>query len=227
MSRRVDLDRAAVLTNVLSNVLLLVTAGLSLLIAVGAVLRAGCRRPPAVAACDWLIVPGHALEAGEPSRDFRARLDRVLALAGVLPDARILVLGGVVTGQVKSEAQAGADYLAARGVAPARITGEALSRHTLENFQQALPLLTPQGRQTLVLVTNRYHLARAVTMARNLGLRVQPCPAEARVRAGLLRPWLVLWEAYLLHWYHTGRLYAQLMGNHGMLFRVSRRPGRD
>ena len=227
MSRRVDWDDAALLTNLLSNALIVVTAGLSLLTVLGIVLRDGCRRTPRIAACDWLIVPGHALEAGDPSADFRARLERALGLAHSLPRARILVLGGVVPGQVKSEAQAGTEYLVARGVAVGRIAGEATSRHTLENFQRALPLLAQRQQQTLVLVTNRYHLARAATMARNLGLQVELCPAEARPWPGLLRVWSVLWESYLLHWYHTGRLYAQLTGNHGMLERVSRRPGRE
>lgn len=227
MSQRVDWDHAALLTNLLSTALILVTAGLSLLGVTAGVVRAGCGRVPRMTACDWLIVPGHALDAGAPSRDFRARLDRALTLAQALPRARILILGGVVAGQVESEAQAGRAYLVARGIATERIIGEAASRHTLENFQQALPLLAAQGRPALVLVTNRYHLARATTMARNLGLRVEPCPAEAQVRPGLLRPGSVLWEAYLLHWYHTGRLYARLTGNHAMLRRVSRRPGRE
>lgn len=226
-SRRVDWDRHALQTNLLANAVILLTGCVSLLATVALVVRRGSpavRRPPA---CDWIIVPGHALEADAPSGDFRARLDRALALARAEPAARILVLGGLVPGQVCSEAEAGGAYLRARGIAADRITLEDASRHTLENFQRALGLLGDTGDEALVLVTNRYHLARAATMAANLGLRCTPCPAEARWKP---RPRLaarIAWEAYLLHWYHVGRLFARLTGNQGMLDRVSRRPRID
>ncbi len=223
MSQRVDWDRHALQTNLLANAVVLVSAGLILLVVGAVVLGRGSRTPPLPADCEWIIVPGHALAAGQPSADFRARLARAHQLAVAAPRARVLLLGGVVPGQTRSEAAAGADWLRERGIAAERLVCEDTSRHTLENFQRACALIgAPQGR--LVLVTNRYHLARAATMARNLGLPATLCPAESERLRALARPWRVLWEAYLLHWYHTGRIYARLTGNQGMLARVSRTP---
>ena len=223
MSARVDWDRHALQTNLLANAVVLLSAGLTLVTAIVAVLRRGAATPAPPAACDSIIVPGHALVQGHPSADFRARLERARCLAAAAPGARLLLLGGVVPGQVRSEAAAGAAWLVERGVPAARIVCEDTSRHTLENFQRAC-MLIGGAAERLVLVTNRYHLARAATMARNLGLAVTLCPAEAQRLPALLRPGRVLWEAYLLHWYHTGRVYARLTRNRGMLDRVSRGP---
>lgn len=222
-SGRFRWDRQALQTNLLANTALLLSAGGTFLFALATVLRHSATRQPAMARCDCIIVPGHGLEAGRPSADFRARLDRALDLARRYPAARIVLLGGVTPGQPHSEAAAGRGHLLARGIADGRILCEETSRHTLENFQNALPLLSGYPGDARALVTNRYHLARCLVMARNLGIEVAPCPAERGRRPGPERWRRFLWEAYLLHWYHAGRLYARWTGNQGMLGRVYRR----
>lgn len=72
-----------------------------------------------------------------------------------------------------------------------------------------------------MLVSNRYHLARCLLMARNLGLPVAGAPAEPARRPSWRLPWQLLWEAYLVHWYLAGWAYASFLGNRAMLERVS------
>lgn len=227
MDGRTDFDAHALLTNLMANAIIVLTLSLTVWPCLFKLIRFGIipfRYPDRYS---WIIVPGHVLESGRPSADFRSRLDRAADLARRAPEARILVLGGVAPGQPHSEATAGREYLDSRAIARERILLEHTSRNTLENFQCAVPMLREHRGEGLVLVTNRYHLARSETLARNLGLKTVLCPAESGRVAGLLGVRRILWEAYLLHWYHVGRIYAVLTGNKAMLTRISDRESAD
>ena len=219
---REGVDLQALLTNAIGNLVLLVTGGMTYGLAVARVWRTGRRPVRTPQRCDWLVVPGHALEAGRPSREFRTRLGRAARLARRHPEANLLLLGGLTPGERRSEARAGLACLVAAGIAPERVFLEEDSRNTLENFQNALRWLDTGTERTWVMVTSRYHLARAATMARNLGLDVHPYPADPhwRLTGRLLAR--IGWEAYLLHWYQSGRLFARLTCNRAMLERVQR-----
>lgn len=227
MGGRIDLDTHALLTNLMANAIIIVTLSLSLWPCLARLIRLGTipfRHPDRYS---WIIVPGHILESGRPSADFRSRLDRAADLARRAPDAHILILGGIAPGQPHSEAAAGRDYLVTLAIAQERILLERTSRNTLENFQCAVPMLREYCGEGLVLVTNRYHLARSETLARNLGLRTVLCPAEVDRMPELLRIGRILWETYLLHWYHVGRIYAVMTDNKAMLTRISDRGNTD
>lgn len=220
MGRRIDLDTHALLTNLMANAIIVLTLSLSLWPCLARLIRLGSIPFGYPGRYSWIIVPGHSLESGQPSTDFRARLDRAADLAHRVPDARILILGGIAPGQPRSEAAAGRDYLVTQSIAQERIHLEHASRNTLENFQCAVSTLRGHCGKGLVLVTNRYHLARSEILARNLGLRTEPCPAEIDRMPQLLGIRRILWETYLLHWYHVGRIYAVLTGNKAMLSRI-------
>lgn len=199
------------------------TLGLSLAAALWQVLRIARSAPsdpgePARQA----VVLGTKLADGQPGHAFRARLDRVLALAARLPGLEVVVLGGATAPGAPSEAVAGRRYLLAAGLAPGRIVTEARSRHTLENLREFRAAFRPAASSgpPVLLVTSRTHLARALLMARGLGLPALPCAAEA----GRLPPreWRRLpAEAFLLHWYVVGRSFARMTGNRRMLARIS------
>lgn len=54
---------------------------------------------------------------------------------------------------------------------------EPRSRNTRENFLEARALLTSAGISHALLVTEPYHMPRALLLARRAGLRVDPSPA--------------------------------------------------
>jgi uncharacterized SAM-binding protein YcdF (DUF218 family) len=199
-------------------VVILGSFGLTLLAALIAITRCAWRTPSAAAHCDRVIVLGHRLEPdGRPSVRYRQRLDRAAALLEASPTATVDLLGGRAIGCAVSEAEAGANYLMARGICPRRIRSEDRSRHTLENLQFYRATLPPATAGAIVLVTCRFHLARAGMMAR--GLRVRHCLCAAEDRPGLC--WPMLLEAFLIHWYVTGRTVARWTGNRRMLARIS------
>jgi uncharacterized SAM-binding protein YcdF (DUF218 family) len=111
------------------------------------------------------------------------------------PGARgplLIVSGGKGDDEVRSEAAAMADYLAARTVPAAAIVLEDQSRNTEENLRFSKAImdgLRPGSRCTIV--TSDFHAFRAAMLARRLGVDGQV--AGARV-AGYYRPGALLRE---------------------------------
>ncbi len=164
-----------------------------------------------------MAVLGKQLDQQEQlSADYRQRLDRVRMLFFTQGQADILVIGGGVS-ENHSEAAVGAAYLLAAGIEEKYIQKEELSLNTLENFRHARPWF---ARHPLALViSNRYHLLRVLTMAQGLGLDIRPCAAEADCQLWNKIPRLML-EAFFLHWYWSGRLFAELTNNRRMLEKI-------
>lgn len=211
------LGRGGLVTLACAGVAAVLTLGVAPLLAMLAVWR-GARRAPLLppAAPERILVLGHRLEGAAPSAVFAARLARGLALAAAFPAARVVVLGGRGRAGVPSEAEAGRDWLVARGLDPARIALETASRHTLENLANHRALFGAGAAEALV--TSRLHLHRALLMARGLGLRPMPVAAEERARADLAR---LAAEGFRVHWYLTGRALAVLLRRRAWLARIS------
>lgn len=217
--RAIGVDGLAMLA--VSNLVLLSCMGLSLLLALYAVLRAAITTPAQTPVSHWILVPGVRLRADQPVTDFTQRLMRSLLLFSCEKNHRLILLGGWTQGSSISEAAAGQGYLVQRGVPESSIILEQRSLHTLENFLFARQLMEDapeQGR--CVIITNRYHLARCTSMAAYIGIEHVVCAAEASFEMSIRNLGLVLREAYLLHWYYVGRCWARITMNRAMLARL-------
>lgn len=137
----------------------------------------------------WILVPGAGLRGDQLSLTLMTRLDAALLLHRAHPEARVVVSGGQGPDELIPEAQAMAAYLAQHGVPPEQIFEERRSTSTLENMAFSKALMARAGWQpdaVVAVVTSRYHLYRAQSMARAQGLRAVSVPAEvpASVWAG-------------------------------------------
>ena len=72
-----------------------------------------------------------------------------------------------------------------------------------------------------VLVSRRYHLARAQALARGLGLQPVLCAAEERLGRDPWTCWRLVLEAYYLHWYAVGKTWSRWTGNRHSLARIT------
>lgn len=205
----------------LSNLVIVASAGLLWLVLLRRVHGVARRTPCLPAPAGHLLVLGMRLKGGEVAAGYAARLDRAAALMAVNPACKALLLGGTTDAGPHSEALAGQRYLAARGVAPARLLLEDRSRHTLENLREARQLLAAGNFDPPLLVTSRYHLARSAAIAEGLGLPHRLCAAEPELNLDAPTMLRLLKESYHLHWYYTGKLWARLTGNRKMLARIS------
>lgn len=129
------------------------------------------------------IVLGASLWNDRPSPGLRERLDLALTLyeAGVY--SRIIVTGGLDAGGATiTEAEGMRNYLVENGVPADVIKLEDASRSTYENLKYAQRIMDEENWRTAVIVTHRYHGARAADIAAALGYeQVQVGAADTKV----------------------------------------------
>lgn len=122
---------------------------------------------------------------GHPSSFLSARLDLGRRLFELGKVERLLVSGDGVRPDY-DEPAAMIDYLTAAGVPAEAIMAD---RAGLDTYDSCLRAKTVYGCRELIIVTQTYHLARAVGIARHLGL-VAHGVGDRTVRRHR-RPWLI------------------------------------
>ena len=171
------------------------------------------------------LVFGKRLQHGQPDRDYRLRLERAAELAASDPHQPILLLGGVRRPGEISEAAAGGRYLSplfASAQSRTELILEDRSRDTLANLRHARELLAAQNQPApVLLISNRYHLARCALIATSLGLQHSLCAAEPEWRYHPSNLIQLLREAFFILWFTTGKAWVHLTRNRRMLARIT------
>jgi len=138
----------------------------------------------AVPAADVCIVPGaHVYEDGRLSVVLRDRLDRAFALFRAGGTPRLLLSGdhGPCAG---GEVLAMRTYLLGRGVPRDAMLCDYGGYDTYHSMVRARRLF---GVKRCVIVTQRFHLSRALYLARETGLDARGAPADMRTYRYRLR----------------------------------------
>jgi len=131
----------------------------------------------------YAIVPGNNVSPdGRPSPELAARLETALALYRAGRAGKLIMSGRVREGY--DEPHAMAAWLEARGVPPVDLVVDEGGHRTAATMADAAAL----GVRSAHVVTQGYHLPRALHFARNAGIEALGVPAPAR-RAGRL-DWL-------------------------------------
>jgi len=131
----------------------------------------------------------------------------------------IFILGGITDDTDISESKAGGIFLEKNGVPSKNIVLEESSRNTLENLKQ-FKLSSAVKNTNYILVSNQYHLSRAVVMANGFNLQVTPCSAEKELKFSMMFIINILIEAFHLHWYLVGKYFAKITNNKRMLSKI-------
>ncbi|MBE7211338.1 MAG: YdcF family protein [Gluconacetobacter diazotrophicus] len=119
---------------------------------------------------DLAVVLGNAVGAdGRPSPRLRARLEAAWRLYRSGTVRRVLVSGGIEAAGSRDEAAVMAAYLRDRGVPGTAILLDHAGRTTLDTARNALAVVGPHAG--IVVVSQWYHLPRAVLILRRLGAR--------------------------------------------------------
>ncbi|MDQ3443803.1 MAG: YdcF family protein [Chloroflexota bacterium] len=118
---------------------------------------------------DAIVVLGAAQYNGRPSEVFRARLDHALNLyqEGYAP--LIVLTGGKQPGDAYTEAETGEQYLLDRGVPASSLRFENQGRDTWQSMRGVAEVLDGSGAESLLIVSDGFHLLRSELMARELG----------------------------------------------------------
>ncbi len=138
------------------------------------------KRAPSFADGDLLLVPGYRLHGDEIPLAYARRLRRARRLWG--PSRRLLLSGLAAYPHAQSEALAGYGYLRDLGLpGDAVVELDVVAGDTEENLRQAQ--LRAGAAESLVIISNRWHLARCALLARQLGIPAKLCAAERRWRS--------------------------------------------
>ncbi|WP_395947773.1 YdcF family protein [Bacillus sp. X1(2014)] len=136
---------------------------------------------------DYLIVLGARVKGTVPSLAFASRINAAAEYLKRNKETIVIASGGKGPGEDISEAESIKRELVDQGISEDRIILEDQSTDTYENINFSKKLI-PKGDRLGLVVTNNFHLYRAVSIARDYGLTVQGLPAET--------PWIAVPKSY-------------------------------
>ena len=120
------------------------------------------------AGLDYIIVLGAQVYESGPSAVLKFRLDKAIEYLEENPDPLCVVSGGQGYNEPFSESLGMAQYLEEHGISENRIILESESLTTKENISNSRKLI--EEHSSVGVVTNNFHVFRAVWTAKNQGL---------------------------------------------------------
>ena len=103
-----------------------------------------------------------------PSIVLQYRLDKAIEYLNDNPDTICIVSGGQGCNEPCTEAQGMAEYLEKKGIPEARILLETESTTTVQNISNSMQYIGEGA--TIGIITNNFHVFRAMQIAKKLGL---------------------------------------------------------
>jgi len=213
------IDTDGYLMLLLSALTLTATAGISYFICLRKIYLPAKHTKPHCEDDVVVCVLGKKLLNNKPDDEYLLRLKRAKQLLEKDQKSDVILLGGKTGRASISEAYAGKEFLLMHNIPESRIYLEQESQNTLENILNATEFLEEKNKK-IVVVSNRYHLARAKRLAQGLGVQVEPCAAEEFLELNLAMVTKLALEALHVHWYLVGRYYAHATNNKRMIERV-------
>lgn len=155
-----------------TSVLIVLMVGLCIFAMIeGLILLYGNHKPKVKA--DYLIVLGAQVRGTRLTKSLRYRLDAAIAYLKKNPNTKVIVSGGQGPREDITEAKAMKRYLISKGIHENSIIMEEKSTNTYENLMFSKRFMKDNGdHQNIVIVTNKFHLYRAVSIGKKQGLLV-------------------------------------------------------
>ncbi|MDF2743879.1 MAG: hypothetical protein K0S88_5256 [Actinomycetia bacterium] len=131
---------------------------------------------------DAIVVLGAAQYDGRPSAIYEARLEHAVELWRGQVAPILVFTGGKEQGDRFTEGGSGARWARQRGVPAEAVLVEERSRTTYQNLAGAMQLLEgrdpDRDRHRIVVVSDPFHMFRAVKQAADLGMDAYPSPTR-------------------------------------------------
>ena len=118
---------------------------------------------------DVIVVLGAAQYNGDPSPVFAGRLDHAALLFTQGRADQVVVVGGNRPGDRTTEAEAGRDYLIAKGVPAGSVVAEPVGHTTFESLSALADWMRARDLHSAFLVSDPWHNLRIERMASDLG----------------------------------------------------------
>ena len=117
---------------------------------------------------DYVVVLGAHVKGDVPSKALELRLKAALKYARENEDTTLILSGGQGSGEDITEAKCMENYLTAHGIPEERLVLEEKSTRTKENLKFSDDL-TGCGKKNTGILSNNFHVYRAVGLAKKLG----------------------------------------------------------
>ncbi|MCM3727992.1 YdcF family protein [Neobacillus cucumis] len=149
---------------------------------------------------DYLIVLGARVKGKEPSKVLASRIDAAAKYLKKNTDTLAIASGGKGPGEDISEAKAIKRELVSQGINESRILLEDRSTDTYENIEFSKKFI-PSNAELGIVVTNTFHLYRALSIAYYQGLNVEGLSANT--------PWSAVFKSYSREYLAITKFYLQ------------------
>ena len=127
---------------------------------------------------DYVVVLGAGLIGDKVTPLLASRIDKGIAIYQKQPGCKLIMSGGQGPDELIAEGQAMANYALEKGVPAEDILIENQSTNTEENLKFSYALMKPGSR--FALVTNYYHVFRALLLAQQLKIKCIGYGAKTR-----------------------------------------------
>ncbi|MDE0826947.1 MAG: YdcF family protein [Akkermansiaceae bacterium] len=149
---------------------------------------------------DCAIVLGAAAYHNKPSPVFTERINQGIRLYQEERVKFIILTGGFGDGAPFAESEVALDYCLDQGVPREALLLETKSKHTQENLKEAKLVMDERGWKTALVVSDPWHLKRALAMAHSKGIDAQPSgTTSSRYESPKARAGFLLRELYFYH----------------------------
>ncbi|HFI0513213.1 TPA: YdcF family protein [Streptococcus suis] len=118
---------------------------------------------------DYVVVLGAGLIGDKVTPLLASRIEKGIAIYQKQPGCKLIMSGGQGPDEIIAEGQAMANYALEQGIPAEDIVIENQSTNTEENLKFSYALMKPGSR--FALVTNYYHVFRALLLARKLKIK--------------------------------------------------------
>ncbi|ARK30557.1 YdcF family protein [Halalkalibacter krulwichiae] len=148
---------------------------------------------------DFLIILGAKVDGTTPSLSLQFRIDAAAIYLLENPQTIVIATGGQGPDEDLTEAETIKRELVAKGINANRIKLEGNSTTTEENIKLSIPYL-PNQSQTGIVVSNDYHLYRAIKIGNDEGLQLIGLPAKTPILSlpkSYIREYLAITKYYL------------------------------
>lgn len=125
---------------------------------------------------DAAVVLGAAVFRERPSPVFRERINHAIRLYQEGQIKAIIFTGGVGSNDQISEGEAGRQYALSAGIPNEAILFESTSENTFQNLEYAQQIISSQGFNQVLIVSDPYHMRRAMAYAEDIGINAEPSP---------------------------------------------------
>ena len=133
---------------------------------------------PVIRQADVIVVLGAAQLNGKPGEALEARLVEAKRIYDLELASTIITVGAGAPGDRTTEAASGKYWLRTKGVPSRKITAIEIGRDTLTSTKAYAEVMRKRYVSDVIIVTDPFHCARAITMANDNGVLATCSPVQ-------------------------------------------------